>query len=148
MDIDVRGTTELEQETEQLALQLRTMSIELANLRIDLQDYDGGASDVQIGPVTYHLLYSDHAVVYSFLPRAAQRTDMDISWLVRDSAEAGIDYDEGRLTWLWDVTSKADKHIINENQKGVNSRFYEPGPYSTMEGFAASFLRWYLRKIA
>jgi Rieske 2Fe-2S family protein len=38
-------------------------------------------------------------------------------------AVEGTDYDIERFTWLWDVSSIADKTIINHNQKGVNSKF-------------------------
>jgi hypothetical protein len=34
------------------------------------------------------------------------------------------------------------------NQKGVNSRFYQPGRLSEMESFQQSFLNWYLRTLA
>jgi phenylpropionate dioxygenase-like ring-hydroxylating dioxygenase large terminal subunit len=52
------------------------------------------------------------------------------------------------VTWLWDVTTIADKSIIERNQAGVNSRFYEPGPLSAMEDFTHRFLRWYLHSIS
>jgi Rieske 2Fe-2S family protein len=48
---------------------------------------------------------------------------------------------------MWDVTSKADKRIINDNQAGVNSRFYEPGPFSEMESSPRDFAQWYLRTL-
>jgi hypothetical protein len=41
---------------------------------------------------------------------------------VRGGARAGIDYNPSRLTWLWQVTSVADKRIIELNQQGINSR--------------------------
>jgi phenylpropionate dioxygenase-like ring-hydroxylating dioxygenase large terminal subunit len=63
---------------------------------------------------------------------------------VREAARSGIDYDPERLTWLWRVTSVADKRIIELNQQGINSRFYEPGPYSTMEQHTRQFVEWVL----
>lgn len=112
-----------------------------------IKGYDKGAADLQVGALNFLLLYSDHAVVYRFTPTAPQRTEMGVSWLVREDAEEGVDYDINRLTWLWHITSKADKEIINLNQQGVNSRFYEPGPYSTMEGATSQFIEWYLAAI-
>ena len=119
----------------------------LAPLLGDLRDYDGGATDIHIGPVTFFLAYCDHVVVYRFTPRTAQTTDCEITWLVNESAEEGKDYDLGALTWLWDVTTIADKEIIENNQAGVNSRFYEPGPYTEMEDFTRRFSDWYLEVI-
>ena len=59
----------------------------------------------------------------------------------------GVDYDRARLTWMWDVTSIADKKIIDHNQKGVNSRYYRPGPYGPMEVQASQHSTWYLDQI-
>jgi Rieske 2Fe-2S family protein len=42
------------------------------------------------------------------------------------------------------VTTVADQRIIERNAQGVNSRFYEPGPYSKMEDFTQRFIAWYL----
>jgi len=119
----------------------------LAPLLGRLVEHDGGSIDVSIGLVTYLLVYTDHAVVYRFTPRDVQTSDMEVTWLVRDDAEEGVDYELERLTWMWDVTSKADKRIINDNQAGVNSRFYEPGPFSEMESSPRDFAQWYLRTL-
>jgi Rieske 2Fe-2S family protein len=40
----------------------------VAPLLGDILDYDGGATDLQVGPVTFALLYCDHAVIYRFTP--------------------------------------------------------------------------------
>jgi Rieske 2Fe-2S family protein len=73
---------------------------------------------------------------------------MEIIWLVDENAREGEDYDLARLTWLWDVTSIADKTIIDHNQRGVNSHYYEPGPYLPMEAQTQAFVEWYLGEIA
>lgn len=112
-----------------------------------IRDFDGGTTDVQVGPVTFGLLYCDHAVIYRFTPLGVNSADCDITWLVRGDAEEGRDYDKHRLTWLWDVTTQADKAIIERNQQGVNSRYYSPGPLSEMEEFTWTFLSWYLQSI-
>ena len=62
-------------------------------------------------------------------------------------AQEDADYDLARLIWLWDVTSIADKLIINQNQQGVNSRYYRPGPYGPMEDSTRNFTEWYLETI-
>ena len=119
----------------------------VAPLLGDISEYDGGATDFQIGPVTFALAYCDHVVLYRFTPLSVDSTDCDITWLVHENAEEGKDYEVKELTWLWDVTTIADQHIIERNQAGVNSRFYEPGPYSLMEDFTARFVDWYLETI-
>jgi len=119
----------------------------VAPLLGSLRDYDGGATDLQVGPVLFGLMYCDYVVLYRFSPLSVDRADCDITWLVRGDAEEGKDYDRDRLTWLWDVTTHADKAIIERNQQGVNSRYYVPGPLSTMENYTWKFLSWYLHTL-
>ena len=92
------------------------------------KDYDGGVTFFDVGLTSDFLAYPDHGLIYRFMPRSVQSTDMEVIWLVRADARAGVDYDVERLTWLWRVTSVADKRIIELNQQGINSRYYEPGP--------------------
>ena len=114
----------------------------------DIKSFDGGASDLQLGALNFFLFYSDHGVVYRFIPHGIQTTECEIVWLVGEGAEEGVDYDLERMTWLWRVTTEADKLIIENNQQGVNSRFYRPGPYSPMEDWCGQFIDQYFSSIA
>ena len=60
---------------------------------------------------------------------------LDSIWMV---------YNLEDMIWLWDKTTIADKRIIEDNQKGVLSSKYQPGPLSTMELGVESFKNWYL----
>lgn len=107
--------------------------------------YDGGAGDFQFGPLSFMLNYPDHCVLYRFIPRSLTSTDMELVWFVRGDAEEGRDYDRAALIWLWDRTSVEDKHIIERNSEGVNSRFFEPGPYHPEhESACLDFVDWHL----
>ena len=119
----------------------------VAPLMGDISDFDGGTTDFQVGPVTFALAYCDHVVIYRFTPVSLNKSECDITWLVNGDAEEGKDYDKDRLIWLWDVTTAADKRIIENNSKGVNSRFYRPGPLSQMEDYTWTFMSWYLEAI-
>jgi phenylpropionate dioxygenase-like ring-hydroxylating dioxygenase large terminal subunit len=119
----------------------------VAPLMGDLEEYEGGFTYVEIGPASFFLAYSDYGVMYLFIPRDVQKTDMEVIWLVREDAQEGVDYDRKKLTWMWDVTSIADKRIIDHNQMGVNSRYYRPGPYGPMESQARELATWYLEQI-
>ena len=112
-----------------------------------IKDYEGGTTDFQVGPVTFALAYCDYVVIYRFSPVSMEKSECDISWLVNGDAEPGKDYDKARLAWLWDVTTMADKRIIEYNSEGINSRFYRPGPYSEMEEYTWKFTSWYLQAI-
>jgi Rieske 2Fe-2S family protein len=119
----------------------------VAPLLGELRGYDGGATDLHLGPVTFGLAYCDHVVLYRFTPQVLHQTDCEITWLVNESAQEGRDYDRAALTWLWDVTTIADKRIIEHNQQGINSRFYMPGPLSQMEDFTRRFIEWYVEVV-
>lgn len=110
-------------------------------------DYDGGASDFSFGAFSFLLAYSDHVVAYVFTPVDLENSRCEIYWLVRGDAVEGRDYDADELTWLWDVTTEADKTIIVNNYRGVRSRFYQPGPFSGMERAERTYVEWLLREL-
>ena len=120
----------------------------VAPLMGDMRSFDGGASDLVLGALNFFLFYSDHGVVYRFIPHGVQTTECEIVWLVGEDAVEGVDYDLERMIWLWSVTTEADKLIIEKNQQGVNSRYYRPGPYSPMEDWCGQFVDWYFASIA
>jgi phenylpropionate dioxygenase-like ring-hydroxylating dioxygenase large terminal subunit len=109
---------------------------------------DGNSTYFDIGPISDFLAYPDHGVIYRFIPRTVDHTEMEVIWLVHNEAVEGVDYDVERLTWLWKTTSAEDKRIVEMNQAGVNSRFFEPGPYSLQEPYAARFVDWYLQDLS
>jgi Rieske 2Fe-2S family protein len=119
----------------------------LAPLMGKFAQSDGSSTYFDVGPVSDFLAYADHGVIYRFIPRSVERTEMEVLWLVQADAVAGRDYEVPRLIWLWQVTSIEDKQIIERNQEGVNSRYYEPGPYSLQESYASRFVEWYLAEL-
>ena len=119
----------------------------LAPLLGNITDYDGGASDFVFGAFSFLLAYSDHVVAYVFTPVDQYNCRCDIDWLVRGDAEEGKDYRKDELTWLWDVTTLADKEIIVNNWKGVQSKYYSPGPFSAMERYERIWTEWLLQEL-
>ena len=120
----------------------------VAPLLGELKDYDGGASDFTLGPFTFFLAYSDHVVGYVFSPVDHRNCQCEIHWFVRKDAVEGKDYDRDELMWLWDVTTHADEKIIVNNWKGVNSRYYRPGPFSGMERMERRYIEWILQELS
>jgi len=118
----------------------------LAPLLGDLQGYDQAASDLYVGMLNPMLIYNDHVVIYRFIPVDLDHSIQEIIWLVREDAREDHDYDLSRLTWLWDVTTIADKLIIEKNQEGVNSRYYIPGPLAGMEAYTQRFIDYYFTR--
>lgn len=121
----------------------------VAPLMGHMKGYDGGAGDFQMGPLTFMLNYPDHCVLYRFIPRSITETDMELVWYVNGDAVEGVDYDKEELTWLWHETSLEDEFIIMRNSAGVNSHFFEPGPYHPEhESTCIEFITWYLKALA
>lgn len=119
----------------------------VAPLLGSITGYDGGQADLSFGPFSFLLAYNDHVVCYVFTPVDHNNSNCEIYWLVRGDAEEGKDYDVDELTWLWDVTTKADKEIIVNNSRGVHSKYYEPGPFSGMEDLEQIYIEWILAEL-
>ncbi len=117
----------------------------VAPLMGKIQGYDGGAGDFQFGPLMFMLNYPDHCVLYRFTPRSLTETDMEVVWFVNGDAVEGKDYKTEEVTWLWHNTTLEDEYIILRNNEGVNSHFFEPGPYHPeFEVACIDFVDWYL----
>lgn len=120
----------------------------VAPLMGNIKNYDGGAGDFQLGPLAFMLNYPDHCVLYRILPRSLTETDMELVWFVRGDALEDRDYNVDEVTWLWHHTTQEDDYIITRNSAGVNSRFFEPGPYHPeFEATLQQFIQWYLHTL-
>ena len=120
----------------------------LAPLMGRFGDYDGGVTSIHLGGTSFLVCYPDHGMIYRFIPRAVDRCDMELIWLVKGDAVEGKDYNLDRLTWLWKVTTDEDKAIIEHTARGVKSHFYEPGPIAPMEYNELRYINWYLAEVA
>lgn len=114
----------------------------------DFAEYDGAETFMVFSPLHYIYGANDHATLFRFTPIHATLTEVLVLWMVHEDAVEGTDYDVDHLKWMWDVTTIEDTQIINDNQKGVNSRRYQPGPYSELEPGPTAFTAWYLDRLA
>lgn len=95
-------------------------------------------------PNTWNHFLSDHVLNFRVLPISATETEVVTTWLVHKDAVEGRDYDLKRLTEVWEATNDEDRQVVEENQKGILSPAYEPGPYSPQqESGVAQFVDWY-----
>ena len=108
------------------------------------KEFDGGYTTVGTSPFNSIIMSNDFATTFTFIPRGPMETDVEIMWLVHEDAIEGKDYDLNNLIWMWDQTTIADKKIIENNQKGVMSKKYIPGPLSEMELGLKKLKKWYL----
>jgi len=89
----------------------------------------------------------DYAMTMRFTPAGPSRTNVDVSWLVHEDASEGKNYDVERVTAFWRMTSEQDWKLCEDNQAGVNSSRYSPGPYSPDEAGVEHFVQWYSKQL-
>ncbi|MFT2109936.1 aromatic ring-hydroxylating oxygenase subunit alpha [Marinomonas sp. 2405UD68-3] len=95
-------------------------------------------------PNSWNHMQSDHFIVFRVLPISAQETMVTTKWFVHKDAVEGVDYDPERLRKVWDATNEQDRVLGEQNQLGINSIAYQPGPYSeTYEFGVMNFIEWY-----
>lgn len=112
------------------------------------KETDYGETAISFNPVSFILASNYVAMMVRFTPRDAVNTDVQLSWLVHKDAVEGKDYDPDEIAWVWDITTKQDKTITENNNAGVMSSRYQPGPYSTHEERVVTFVKWYLNAIS
>ncbi|MBO6562275.1 MAG: aromatic ring-hydroxylating dioxygenase subunit alpha [Nisaea sp.] len=95
-------------------------------------------------PTTWNHFLADHSITFRVTPVGPMETEVTTKWLVHKDAVEGEDYDLKRLTEVWTATNDEDRRVVEDNQNGINSPAYEPGPYSpTQEDGVISFVEWY-----
>ena len=111
----------------------------------DLPDEDMGSLRVHTFPNHWTHASSDHAVMTRLTPLGRETTEALVLWVVDEGAEEGRDYDLQRMTPFWRLTSEQDWRLCEDNQRGVMSPAYSPGPLSPLkEESVEKFIRWYL----
>ena len=119
----------------------------IAKLMGKFKQYDNGYTSVGTSPFNSLLMCNDFATLFTFIPKATLYTEVELMWLVHKDAKEGVDYNLEEMIWMWDETTIADKRIIEDNQKGVLSKKYLPGPLSQMEKGLEKFKIWYLKQL-
>ena len=95
-------------------------------------------------PTTWNHVLGDHAISFRVLPIGPMQTAVTTKWMVHRDAVEGVDYDLDELTKVWLATNDQDRKVVEENQIGVNSPAYQPGPYSpSQEAGVIQFVDWY-----
>lgn len=95
-------------------------------------------------PNSWNHAQSDHIIAFQVRPVSATKTEVVTKWIVHKDAVEGKDYQLDNLTFVWDQTNLQDRTLAENNQLGINSVAYEPGPYSpTFEFGVINFIDWF-----
>ena len=111
------------------------------------KEFDGGYTTIGTSPFNSLLMSNDFATIFTFIPKGPLETEVELMWLVHKDAKKGVDYNVDKMTWMWHETTLADKKIIENNQNGVMSKKYIPGPLSQMEVGLEKLKSWYLNHL-
>eukprot|EP01119_Soliformovum_irregulare_P001196 TRINITY_DN10911_c0_g1_i1.p1 TRINITY_DN10911_c0_g1~~TRINITY_DN10911_c0_g1_i1.p1 ORF type:complete len:478 (-),score=156.57 TRINITY_DN10911_c0_g1_i1:97-1530(-) len=111
-------------------------------------DRDMGSCRIHTLPNFWIHASSDHAVATRLTPINETQTKAKVMWLVDRNAEEGKDYHLEKMLPFWKATSEQDWELCENNQLGVNSHKYQPGPLSDKkEAGVEKFINWYLKNM-
>jgi len=97
-----------------------------------------------IDPHIFAHATGDHVFVFSCMPVGPRETHVFSRWYVHKDAVEGVDYQLDALKELWLKTNMQDKELAENNQRGILSPGFVPGPYSLeAEALVARFADWY-----
>jgi glycine betaine catabolism A len=121
----------------------------LAPLMGDLPERDTGSVRIITFPNAWSHADSDYAMSTQLFPLGPALTKVTITWLVHEDARAGVDYDPEQVMALWKITTEQDIVLCENNQLGIQSSRYQPGPFSPLtEQGVETFTRWYIRQMS
>jgi glycine betaine catabolism A len=120
----------------------------VAPLMGDLTDADTGSLRVIAFPNAWFHANSDYFNSTQLIPVGPDRTKARIVYLVREDAREGVDYDPARVAEFWKITTEQDWRLCENNQAGIASLGYRPGPLSPVtESGVETLADWYLGQL-
>ena len=112
----------------------------------DVGNGDVGSLRWALEPHNFNHALGDYVFSFSAMPTGPEETIVTAKWLVSEDAVEGVDYTVEGLTELWDRTNLQDRELAENNQRGVNSMGFVPGPYSEQsESLVLRFVDWYCK---
>ncbi|MEJ7616156.1 MAG: aromatic ring-hydroxylating dioxygenase subunit alpha [Pyrinomonadaceae bacterium] len=109
--------------------------------------YEAGVLAVVTLPNLLLEVCPDYAVTLRVTPSGPLTTRVNVEWLVHKNALENTDFNLDRLTAFWRLTGEQDWKLCADNQLGVNSSAYRPGPYGPDETGVRHFVDWYLQRL-
>ena len=106
-----------------------------------------GLSETQRQQVVYYSIYPnlllslhpDYMMTHTLWPRAHNRTEIVCEWHFHPDEIARPDFQPTMRSSSGILTNKEDWWIAEQSQAGIQSRVYQPGPYSEREELLWSF---------
>jgi glycine betaine catabolism A len=122
-----------------------TMSLSGASPTASLRGLDGAARRrvdyLGLLPNLLISLHPDYVMTHRLEPIAPARTAVECQWLFAPEAVAADGFDPAFAVDFWDRTNRQDWAACEAVQRGVSSRGFRQGPFSTAEDAVAQFVR-------
>jgi Rieske 2Fe-2S family protein len=90
-------------------------------------------------------LQPDFVLMHQLQRVSAGQTRIICQWLYHPDAISGENFDPQPTIDFWHNVNLEDWRVSELTQKGIGSRAYTPGPYSSLESMPAAFDREYLK---
>lgn len=84
-------------------------------------------------------LHPDYMMTHTLWPRAVDRTEIICEWHFHPAEMSKPDFEANDAIEFWDLTNREDWRICELSQAGIQSRAYQPGPYSRREELLHAF---------
>jgi Rieske 2Fe-2S family protein len=88
--------------------------------------------------------HPDYVLTHRIERRSVNSTRIVCNWLFPPEVIQRDGFDVAQAVEFWDLTNRQDWDICELTQQGLQSRVYQPGPYSELESMLAAFDRHYL----
>ena len=93
-------------------------------------------------------LHPEYVMTHILWPKSAGETRVTCEWLFPPEAIGRADFNPNDAIEFWDTTNRQDWQVSELTQLGMQSRAYQPSPYSSTESLLAAFDREYLRALS
>jgi phenylpropionate dioxygenase-like ring-hydroxylating dioxygenase large terminal subunit len=84
-------------------------------------------------------LHPDYMMTHTLWPQAIDRTRIVCEWHFHPREMSKPDFEANDAIDFWDLTNREDWKICELSQLGIQSRAYQPGPYSQREKLLHAF---------
>jgi Rieske 2Fe-2S family protein len=122
---------------------VETMSVDGKKPRACLPGLPGENRDrvhyYTVYPNLFLSLHPDYVMTHTLWPQAVNQTRVICELHFHPDEMKIPGFDPGDAVEFWDTTNREDWRICELSQLGIQSRAYQPGPYSAKEGLPRAF---------
>ncbi|MFL2899611.1 MAG: SRPBCC family protein [Candidatus Pelagibacterales bacterium] len=101
---------------------------------------DNGYTAIGFSPFNSFVANNEFVILFLFSPISQNKTIVTQYWVTHKDAEVDIE----KMIFLWNQTSTEDSQLCEMNQKGIESRAYQPGKYGDLETSLIHYQKFYL----